>query len=91
MIIIGPAMSSATKGAQFACSALHMPQIAPLASDPSLVNNPSYNYLLRMLPAATAESTTIASIISHFGWTKMSILTSNTDFGKLKLYKIILL
>lgn len=79
--IIGPLVSSATIGAQFACSTLNIPQIAPIASDPTLANNLSYNYLLRMMPVSTVESSAIASFIEYYGWTKVAMLASNTDFG----------
>lgn len=79
--IVGPLLSSATIGTQIACSSLNVPQVAPTASDPILANNPSYNYLLRMLPVSTVESLVIASFIERYGWTKVAILASNTDYG----------
>ena len=79
--IVGPMLSSATVGTQIACSKLNMPQIAPIASEAYLANNPNYNYLLRMLPISTVESLAITAFIEHNGWSKVAILASNTDFG----------
>lgn len=79
--IIGPMLSGAAIGTQIACSNLNMPQIAPIASETYLANNPNYNYLLRLVPISTVESLAIAAFIEHNGWTKVAILASNTDFG----------
>ncbi|RDD37362.1 Glutamate receptor ionotropic, kainate 2 [Trichoplax sp. H2] len=79
--LIGPLSSSATKGVQNICSPLQMPQIAPVATDPSLSSNFNYNYLLRIIAPDNFQSTAIASIVERYKWTKMSILASSTDFG----------
>lgn len=80
--IIGPMLSSATFGAQIACSKLHMPHIAPYTSDLTLTYNPNSNYLLRMSPAEEIESFAIAAFLEQYGWTKLAMLASNINFGK---------
>lgn len=84
--IIGPMLSDATIGAQIACSKLHMPQIAPTASDAALAFNTNYDYLIRMSPVTTIESYAIAAFVEHYGWTKLAILTSNTNYGKMNKF-----
>lgn len=81
--IIGPMLSDATIGTQIACSKLHMPHIAPTASDATLAYSPNYHYLLRMSPLAAIESSAIAAFLEHYGWTKMAILASNANFGRI--------
>lgn len=81
--MIGPMLSAATFGAQIACSKLHMPHITPSASDITLPHSPNYNYLLRMSPISASESYAIAAFVEYYGWTKVAILASNTNFGKI--------
>ncbi|KAI8500058.1 hypothetical protein Bbelb_223750, partial [Branchiostoma belcheri] len=58
-----------------------IPQIAPVATDPMLVNPQTYPFLVRLSATDTVQSRVIADVIDHFGWQQMSILTSSDDYG----------
>ena len=42
----------------------------------------NFPYLLRMMAADTVQSQALVSVVERLGWTRMAILTSNTDYGK---------
>ena len=43
----------------------------------------NFPYLLRMMAADTIQSQALVSVVERLGWTRMAILTSNTDYGKI--------
>ncbi|CAH1273760.1 GRIK3 [Branchiostoma lanceolatum] len=79
--IIGPVGSSAVKAVSLVSGAVQIPQIAPVATDPMLVNQQTYPFLVRLSATDTVQSRVIADVIDHFGWQQMSILTSSDDYG----------
>ena len=42
----------------------------------------NFPYLLRMMAADTMQSEALVDLVETMGWTRMAILTSNTDYGK---------
>lgn len=43
-----------------------------------------YPYLIRMLPPDTKQSLALIDLVEAFRWKKLTILTSNTDYGRWK-------
>ncbi|KAI8493748.1 Glutamate receptor 2 [Branchiostoma belcheri] len=79
--IIGPGTSSGVKFSDAVCSGLHIPHIAPIATDPTLANREFFPYLLRMSAPDSVQSRALVDLVTHFGWTHMAILTSSDDYG----------
>ncbi|CAH1254181.1 GRIK1 [Branchiostoma lanceolatum] len=80
-VIVGPRSSTSVKTVNNVCSGLHIPHIAPVATDPLLGNQRMYPYLLRMSSPDTEQSRALIALVKHFGWTRMCILTSLNDYG----------
>ena len=80
--IVGPMTSDSVKAVQPLCSGFRIPQIAPYATDPSFsFSAATYPYLVRMSVSDTLENRALADLVTHFGWTRMAILTSRSDYG----------
>ncbi|XP_066270647.1 glutamate receptor 2-like isoform X4 [Branchiostoma lanceolatum] len=79
--IVGPGTSSGVKFSNAVCSGLHIPHIAPTATDPTLANREFFPYLLRMSAPDSVQSRALVDLVTHFGWTHMAILTSSDDYG----------
>ncbi|XP_071944890.1 glutamate receptor 2-like [Antedon mediterranea] len=80
--IIGPMSSTPVKAVYPICEGVHIPMIAPMATDPTFsTTTSSYKYLLKMLPPDNVQSRALADIMNHFGWEKLAILTSSSDYG----------
>ncbi|XP_078578483.1 glutamate receptor 2-like isoform X1 [Branchiostoma floridae x Branchiostoma japonicum] len=79
--IIGPGTSSGVKFSNAVCSGLHIPHIAPIATDPTLANPEFFPYLLRMSAPDSVQSRALVDLVTYFGWTHMAILTSSDDYG----------
>lgn len=80
--IIGPAMSSDVKHTQPYFAGFHIPQFAPVATDPTFSSMPAnFPYLLRMSPSDTVQCQALAGIIEHYNWTQFALLTSKDDYG----------
>jgi ABC-type branched-subunit amino acid transport system substrate-binding protein len=45
-------------------------------------NSQLYPWLLRMMAPDSVQSAALADLARHYGWTKMAILTSDTDYGE---------
>ncbi|XP_033107581.1 glutamate receptor 3.7-like [Anneissia japonica] len=76
--IIGPMSSTPVRAVYPICDGVHMPMIAPMATDPTFSTTvSSYKYLMKMLPPDSVQSLALVDIIEHFGWEKLAILTSS--------------
>ena len=81
--VVGPRTSTAVKCTQGIFKKLHIPQIAPSASDPTFVfSNYRFPFLLRMTPSASTQDITLADFVQTYKWERMGILTSRMDYGK---------
>ncbi|CAH1789873.1 unnamed protein product [Owenia fusiformis] len=81
MAFIGLAGSGAHKALSPLSEALHIPQIAPTATNPMLASKDNFPYLVRLSAPDSVQSQAIVSLVHHFGWEQVAILTSNTDYG----------
>ncbi|CAH1789877.1 unnamed protein product [Owenia fusiformis] len=81
MAFIGLAGSGAHKALSPLSEALHIPQIAPTATNPMLASEDNFPYLVRLSAPDSVQSQAIVSLVHHFGWEQVAILTSNTDYG----------
>ncbi|KAL9979024.1 hypothetical protein ACROYT_G016616 [Oculina patagonica] len=79
--IIGPRTSTAVKAMHSLCSKFHIPQITATATDPDFFYNwMRYEYLMRMSPTDLRMSLALTSLIQHYKWERMGILTSATVY-----------
>ena len=46
----------------------------------------NFPYLLRMMAADTIQSQALVDLVEYMGWTRLAILTSNTDYGKQNMH-----
>lgn len=82
--IIGPMMSSDVKYTQPYFSGFHIPQFAPVATDPTFSFTPAnFPYLVRMSPSDTVQCQALAGIIEHYNWSQFALLVSKDDYGML--------
>ena len=82
MAIIGPMMSSDVKYTQPYFSGFHIPQFAPVATDPTFSFTPAnFPYLVRMSPSDTIQSQALAGIIEQYNWSQFALLVSKDDYG----------
>ena len=82
MAIIGPMTSSAVKYTQPYFSGFHIPQFAPVATDPTFSFTPvNFPYLVRMSPSDTVQCQALAGIIEHYNWSQFALLVSKDDYG----------
>ncbi|KAJ7372454.1 hypothetical protein OS493_018961 [Desmophyllum pertusum] len=80
--IVGPMTSTGVKFTQPYCAGFHIPQLAPVATDPTFAFTPAnFPYLVRLSPSDTIQCQALAGLISHYNWTQISLLTSNDDYG----------
>ena len=81
--IVGPFMSSDVKYTQPYFSGLHIPQFAPVATDPTFSSIPAnFPYLVRMSPSDIVQCKALAGLIEYFNWTQFALLVSKDDYGK---------
>ncbi|XP_064649574.1 glutamate receptor ionotropic, kainate 2-like [Lineus longissimus] len=80
LAIIGPVSSTRIRATYPISSGLHVPQIAPWATDPRLSDN-HHPYLLKMTSPDNLMNRAMYDLVSSFMWTRVSILTDDTDFG----------
>lgn len=82
MAIIGPLMSSDVKYTQPYLSGFHIPQFAPVATDPTFSFTPAnFPYLVRISPSDTVQCQALAGIIKHYNWSQFALLMSKDDYG----------
>lgn len=80
--IIGPMTSSGVKYTQPYFSGFHIPQFAPVATDPTFSFTPvNFPYLVRMSPSDTVQCQALAGIIEHYNWSQFALLVSKDDYG----------
>ncbi|XP_064641980.1 glutamate receptor ionotropic, kainate 1-like [Lineus longissimus] len=79
--LIGPVLSAQIRATHPICGGLHVPQIAPWATDPRLSIGNHYPYLLKMTPPDDVMNRAVIDLVSSFMWNRVSILTDDTDFG----------
>ena len=81
--VVGPAMSSDVKYTQPYFSGFHVPQFAPVATDPTFSFTPAnFPYLVRLSPSDTVQCKALAGLIEYFNWTQFALLMSKDDYGK---------
>lgn len=81
--IVGPFMSSDVKYTQPYFSGFHIPQFAPVATDPTFSSIPAnFPYLVRMSPSDIVQCKALAGLIEYFNWTQFALLVSKDDYGK---------
>ncbi|XP_074661552.1 glutamate receptor ionotropic, kainate 2-like [Tubulanus polymorphus] len=79
--IVGPLSSTPTKAVHPIAQHFHIPQIAPVATNPLLSQLNNFPYLVRLLPSDILQSMALVDLVKYFGWKKMAIITSNSDYG----------
>lgn len=80
--IIGPMASSGVKYTQPYFSGFHIPQFAPVATDPTFSFTPvNFPYLMRMSPSDTVQCQALAGIIEYYNWSQFALLVSKDDYG----------
>lgn len=76
-------MSSDVKYTQPYFSGFHIPQFAPVATDPTFSSIPAnFPYLVRMSPSDIVQCKALAGLIEYFNWTQFALLVSKDDYGK---------
>lgn len=80
--MVGPAMSFDVKYTQPYFAGFHIPQFAPVATDPAFcAMSANFPYLLRMSPCDNIQCQALAAIINYYNWTQFAILMSKDDYG----------
>ena len=80
--IVGPMTSTGVKFTQPYCAGFHIPQLAPVATDPTFSFTPAnFPYLVRLSPSDTIQCQALAGLITHYNWTQFALLTSKDDYG----------
>ena len=80
--IVGPMTSTGVKFTQPYCAGFHIPQLAPVATDPTFsFTSANFPYLVRLSPSDTIQCQALAGLISHYNWTQFALLTSKDDYG----------
>lgn len=80
--IVGPMRSSDVKYTQPYFSGFHIPQFAPVATDPTFTSTPAnFPYLVRMSPSDTIQCQALAGIMKHYNWSQFALLVSKDDYG----------
>lgn len=84
--IVGPMRSSDVKYTQPYFSGFHIPQFAPVATDPTFTSTPAnFPYLVRMSPSDTIQCQALAGIMKHYNWSQFALLVSKDNYGVLIL------
>ncbi|XP_033097831.1 glutamate receptor 2-like [Anneissia japonica] len=79
---IGPISSSSVKAVYPIADRLHIPIIAPFATDPTLsLDNKTFPYLIKMSASDSVQGKVLAALVDHFQWTRLAIVTSLSDYG----------
>ncbi|XP_071946218.1 glutamate receptor ionotropic, kainate 1-like [Antedon mediterranea] len=79
---IGPVSSSSVKAVYPIADRLHVPIIAPFATDPTLsLDNKTFPYLMKMSASDSVQGKVLAALVDHFQWTRLAIVTSLSDYG----------
>lgn len=80
--IVGPMTSTGVKFTQPYCAGFHIPQLAPVATDPTFSFTPAnFPFLVRLSPSDTIQCQALAGLITHYNWTQIALLTSKDDYG----------
>ena len=80
--IVGPMTSTGVKFTQPYCAGFHIPQLAPVATDPTFSFTPAnFPFLVRLSPSDTIQCQALAGLISYYNWSQISLLTSKDDYG----------
>lgn len=81
--------STGVKFTQPYCAGFNIPQLAPVATDPTFSFTPAnFPFLVRLSPSDKIQCQALAGLISHYNWTQIALLTSKDDYG---LYSFICL
>jgi hypothetical protein len=76
-------MSAAVKYTQPYCAGFHVPQLAPVATDPTFAFSPAnFPYLVRLSSSDSLQCQALAGLIDSYNWTHLALLTSKDDYGK---------
>lgn len=87
--IVGPMTSTGVKFTQPYCAGFHIPQLAPVATDPTFSFTPAnFPYLARLSPSDTIQCQALAGLISLYNWTQFALLTSKDDYGLWLLFSL---
>ena len=74
--------STGVKFTQPYCAGFNIPQIAPVATDPTFSFTPAnFPCLVRLSPSDKIQCQALAGLISHYNWTQIALLTSKDDYG----------
>lgn len=74
--------STGVKFTQPYCAGFNIPQIAPVATDPTFSFTPAnFPFLARLSPSDSIQCRALAGLISHYNWTQFALLTSKDDYG----------
>lgn len=74
--------STGVKFTQPYCAGFHIPQLAPVATDPTFSFTPAnFPFLVRLSPSDTIQCQALAGLITHYNWTQIALLTSKDDYG----------
>ena len=80
--IVGPMTSTGVKFTQPYCAGFHIPQLAPVATDPTFsFTSANFPFLVRLSPSDTIQCQALAGLISYYNWSQISLLTSKDDYG----------
>nr|XP_002730360.1 PREDICTED: glutamate receptor 1-like [Saccoglossus kowalevskii] len=80
--MVGPLSSQGVRASYPITSALHIPQIAILATDSLLsLHQTTFPYLMKMTSPDYIQSAVLVDLVEHFKWTRFAILTSHAEYG----------
>lgn len=80
--IVGPMTSTGVKFTQPYCAGFNIPQLAPVATDPTFSFTPAnFPFLARLSPSDKIQCQALAGLISQYNWTQFALLTSKDDYG----------
>uniref|UniRef100_A0A8C6K6R8 Olfactory receptor C family, j1 n=1 Tax=Nothobranchius furzeri TaxID=105023 RepID=A0A8C6K6R8_NOTFU len=79
--VIGETTSTSTIGIARTMGPFHIPVISHSATCACLSNRQEYPSFFRTIPSDVYQSTALAKLVKHFGWTWVGAVRSNSDYG----------
>ncbi|XP_070399944.1 extracellular calcium-sensing receptor-like [Nothobranchius furzeri] len=80
-VVIGETTSTSTIGIARTMGPFHIPVISHSATCACLSNRQEYPSFFRTIPSDVYQSTALAKLVKHFGWTWVGAVRSNSDYG----------
>lgn len=79
--IVGPLYSSVSVQVAHLLRLFKMPQISYDSTSSELSDKTKYKYFMRTVPSDLLQARAMADILHHFGWTYVSVVYSNDNYG----------